>query len=280
MTRFRHLLPAAMLAACSLPAWAAHNDLVALINDYRAAPGACGGKPAHAVAAFDTPPALSRVAIGTGTFLELALEKAGYPSDHADAMFIGETGDAAAAMATLREHYCDRLLATDFAAAGAVRSRDGWYVVLANPLPPRQLPAPGNVADLVLAAVNAARAEPRQCGDRRYAAAPPLQLNRALDAAAQVHSEDMARLRYFSHQQQDGSVVGDRARHAGYTWRSIGENIASGLDSARAAVDGWLDSPGHCANIMNAGFAEMGIAYAINPERGTVYWTQVLGKAL
>jgi hypothetical protein len=39
-----------------------------------------------------------------------------------------------------------------------------------------------------------------------------------------------------------------------------------------------LDSPGHCANIMNAGFAEMGAAYAINQERGTLYWTQVFGS--
>jgi uncharacterized protein YkwD len=45
-------------------------------------------------------------------------------------------------------------------------------------------------------------------------------------------------------------------------------------------VGGWLTSPGHCANIMNRDFTEMGAAYAINPgrERGRVYWTQVFGR--
>jgi uncharacterized protein YkwD len=73
--------------------------------------------------------------------------------------------------------------------------------------------------------------------------------------------------------------VGERAHLAGYRWRRIGENIASGQGSPQAAVEGWLDSPGHCANTMHPGFTEMGAAYAINPasETGTVYWTQAFG---
>ena len=70
----------------------------------------------------------------------------------------------------------------------------------------------------------------------------------------------------------------DRALRAGYKWRTIGENIASGQRTAQEAVQGWLDSPGHCANIMNAAFAEMGVGYAVNPARGTLYWTQVLAR--
>ncbi|QGZ41552.1 uncharacterized protein YkwD [Pseudoduganella flava] len=278
--RFR-IAAAAMLGAGALPASAqpASTDLVALINAYRAAPGSCAGQPAAPVAPLDAASALSQLRIGTGTFLEPALERAGYPVEHAEALFVSGAAEPEEAMRTLREKYCMRLLSTDITAAGAIRVADGWHVVLARPEPPRHLPDAATLGAETLAAVNAARAVPRRCGDQQFAAAPPLQRNPALDTAALAHSEDMARLRYFSHVEKNGSVVGDRARKAGYAWRVIGENIASGQRTAQEAVDGWLDSPGHCANIMNAAFAEMGIGYAVNPQRGTLYWTQVLGRA-
>jgi uncharacterized protein YkwD len=74
-------------------------------------------------------------------------------------------------------------------------------------------------------------------------------------------------------------VVGDRALQAGYRWRRIAENIAAGQESGDEAVAGWLASPGHCANIMNGRFTEMGAAYAIHNARESprVYWTQVFG---
>ncbi|HCJ28080.1 MAG TPA: hypothetical protein DHV63_01935, partial [Pseudomonas sp.] len=57
-----------------------------------------------------------------------------------------------------------------------------------------------------------------------------------------------------------------------------GENIAAGQGSAEQAVSSWLASPGHCQNIMNPGFTEMGAAYATNPRSAaTIYWTQVFG---
>jgi uncharacterized protein YkwD len=87
----------------------------------------------------------------------------------------------------------------------------------------------------------------------------------------------MAGQRYFSHQGKAGRVVADRALQAGYRWRRIGENIASGQESPEEVVAGWLSSPGHCANVMDGRFTEMGAAYAINSARETlrVYWTQV-----
>jgi len=271
---------ALFFAAAALPAQARQTpaDLATMINAYRVAPGTCAGRPAEPVAPLAVEPALSSVRIGTGTFLEPALERAGYPTDHAEALFVSGATDALAVMDALRERFCTRLLSTDVSAVGTVQAPDGWHIVLARPQP-RAVPDPGNVGDATLAAVNAARALPRRCGNEQFAAAPPLRLNRALDAAATAHSTDMARLRYFSHKEKNGSMVGDRARTAGYAWRTIGENIASGQRTPHEAVAGWLDSPGHCANIMNAAFAEMGIGYAINPVRGTVYWTQVLGRA-
>lgn len=268
----------AIVLLVTAPARAASLDIVSRINAYRAAPQLCQGERAVPLPALDAPAALGRVHIGAGTFLEQALERAGYPVEHAEAVYLSNVADAAAAMALLRQNFCDKLLSADFAAAGAVRSGDDWIVVFARPLHEAPLPAPDVIDTEVLAAVNAARAEPRRCGEQQFGAAPPLRWNAALTQAALAHSSDMAAHRYFSHQQRNGSVVDDRATRAGYAWSRIGENIAAGQKSVAEAVAGWLDSPGHCANIMNAGFDEMGLAYAVNPERGRVYWTQVLGR--
>jgi uncharacterized protein YkwD len=272
----------ALAAACWLvsewPALAAETNLPTLINAYRAAPQTCNGTRVGPLAPLDAPPALSRVRIGPGTFLDLALERAGYPSEYAEAIYLSGPADTASAMALLQEKYCGKLLNTQFAAVGAARAGDSWTIILAQPREQFPLPDPGAVAADVLRAVNAARAMPRICGERLFSSAPPLMLNQSLSAAALAHSRNMATLKYFSHQEKDGSMVGDRALRAGYAWQLIGENIASGQHTAQEAVSGWLDSPGHCANIMNAGFAEMGAAYALNPERGTLYWTQVFGS--
>jgi uncharacterized protein YkwD len=269
------LLPAAAIA---VPAHAPHGPgLATLINAYRAAPGTCAGMPAAPVPPLAVEPVLAQLHIVTGTFLEPALEKAGYPVEHAEALFVSGASEPAEAMGALREKYCARLLATGISAVGTIRVADGWHVVLARP-ERRELPAPDGVGEETLAAVNAARAAPRKCGDEQFGAAPPLRLNHALDAAALSHSQYMAQVRWFHHQQKNGSVVGDRALRAGYRWRTIGENIASGQRTASEAVEGWLDSPGHCANIMNAAFVEMGVGYAVNPARGTLYWTQVLAR--
>ncbi|HSX88030.1 MAG TPA: CAP domain-containing protein, partial [Pseudomonas sp.] len=93
-----------------------------------------------------------------------------------------------------------------------------------------------------------------------------------------VHSRDMATRNYFSHQDKNGDLAGKRATRAGYRWQSIGENIAAGQGAAKQVVAGWLASPAHCFNIMNADFTEMGAAYAVNPQSdAAIYWTQVFG---
>jgi uncharacterized protein YkwD len=64
---------------------------------------------------------------------------------------------------------------------------------------------------------------------------------------------------------------------AGYRWSGIGENIASGQESVDQVMAGWLASPGHCANIMDRWFTEMGGAFAVAGGPGRAYWTQVFG---
>jgi uncharacterized protein YkwD len=64
----------------------------------------------------------------------------------------------------------------------------------------------------------------------------------------------------------------------GYTWRTVGENIASGPTTAAEVMAGWLASPGHCENIMSPRFTEMGIGWVVDPRSESgVYWAQVFG---
>jgi uncharacterized protein YkwD len=258
------------------------ESLVDLINAYRAAPGSCEGRQASPVAPLVPHPALATVQVATGTFLEQALERAGYPVAHAEAIYIADAADARAVMAAIGRKYCRTLLSTQFSAVGAGRNGNSWLIVLAQPALPSpvfRLPELRETGEAVLVAVNAARATGRICGAQHFAPAPAVAWNGALGDAALAHSLDMARQRYFSHQGKDGRQVGERALQAGYHWRRIGENIAVGQESADEAVAGWLSSPGHCANIMNRDFTEMGVAYAINSNReiARVYWTQVFG---
>lgn len=254
--------------------------LVKLVNDFRAAPAQCDGGVLQPVPRLAHEAALSRVVIRRDTILVAALDQAGYEAEQADAIHVSGPADAAAAFAAVRKPYCETLRERGYAAIGASREGNAWSVVLARPLPdPRlELPPWGEAGRAVLAATNLARSQPRQCGKRRFAAAPPLVWNEALAHAAHSHSSDMGSHRFFSHTGRDGRAVGARARSAGYAWQRIGENIAAGQRSVAEAVQGWLDSPGHCANLMNPAFTEMGAAYAVRgAPRPAAYWTQVFG---
>ncbi|MGZ8288912.1 MAG: CAP domain-containing protein [Telluria sp.] len=274
-------LPAIGLALlAALPARADSGaDLVSLINAYRTAPGTCDGRQAAAARPLARSPALSDVRIDTGTILQSALEDAGYMSLRAEAITVSGPGDAYEVMELLERKYCAALLNPQFSEAGARRNGGEWQVVLAEPVPKVILPEWSVAGRAVLDAVNAARAVPRVCGNERFAAAPALAWNQSLGQASLSHSQVMARTKQLRHEEPDGSQVGDRATRAGYRWQRIGENIASGQGTPAEAVASWLISPGHCANIMNAGFTDMGAGYAINTDkrRGTVYWTQVFG---
>jgi uncharacterized protein YkwD len=278
-------MPAALLlaatAAGAAPAQA--SELGAMVNAYRAAPGSCRGAAATPAASLAEPAALSRVRIGPGTFIELALERAGFAADRAETISVTGPHTAQEAMSVLQEKYCSTLLSPGFSAVGSYREGNEWTVVLARaapPLPSETFPEWQDAGQAILEGVNAARASGRSCGDKRFGPAPPVRWNPSLGEAALAHSRDMAANRYFKHKARDGSQVAERATRAGYQWRRVGENIAFGQSSPAEAVAGWLESPGHCANIMNPGFTEMGAAYGIAAERrsGLVYWTQVFAS--
>jgi uncharacterized protein YkwD len=136
-------------------------------------------------------------------------------------------------------------------------------------------------AAAALAAVNRQRAAGATCGSRgNFAAAAPLRWSSALAVASAAHSTEMAALDYFSHTSADGRRMSDRVNATGYTWANLGENIAAGYAGIDSVVEGWMRSEGHCANLMNPAFDEMGLACvagAAGSRYGT-YWTQNLAR--
>jgi len=113
--------------------------------------------------------------------------------------------------------------------------------------------------------VNQARAE-AGCG--------ALERDSRLDKAALLHAEDMAANDYFSHDSQDGRSPTDRAAEQGYEG-GVGENIAAGYPDAEAVMEGWMNSEGHRANILNCGYDVIGVGAA--DRDGTIYWVQDFG---
>jgi uncharacterized protein YkwD len=179
-------------------------------------------------------------------------------------------------IATLVEHNCETLANPSFDEIGVYRRDDAVWVVVAERL---RMPTPVERDQLrrrALSVVNAARAEARRCGDADYPAVPPLAWSTLLAHAAQTHAADMASQSRFDHTGSDGSEVADRVTRAAYRWRHVGENIAAGVSDIESAVAGWLRSPGHCANIMDPRYAEMGVAYEVSPaSKAGIYWAQV-----
>ena len=133
----------------------------------------------------------------------------------------------------------------------------------------------------LLARINQVRARGADCGaDGVFGAAAPVAWNDRLTLAAEGHSQDMAAKNYFSHTSADGRTLADRINASGYVWSSVGENIAAGYAGVNAVMDGWIASPGHCANLMNAGFAEVGVVCVPGSAGDTysTYWTMDLGR--
>lgn len=132
----------------------------------------------------------------------------------------------------------------------------------------------------MLAAVNAHRRAGANCGARgSFPAAAELTWNDALTQAAVAHSDDMVANNFFSHTGSNGSSAGDRATAAGYAWRGVGENIAAGQATVAIVVDGWMKSDGHCANLMNAAYRDIGVACVAGNANTTyrTYWSQEFG---
>lgn len=141
---------------------------------------------------------------------------------------------------------------------------------------PAGIPGIDGIRKEFLEAVNAARAVDHHCGATPYGPAPSVTWDDGLALAAYRHSSDMAAHNFFSHTGSDGSSAGDRIAAEGYAWSTYGENIAVGYPSIASVMQGWLESEGHCRNIMNPAFREIGAALAEGAYLGSPqapYWT-------
>jgi uncharacterized protein YkwD len=111
---------------------------------------------------------------------------------------------------------------------------------------------------------------------RRQHGLPPFVWDAELCRFARTHSANMGRLRFFSHSTPDGHRLKDRAQNAGIRFVVIAENIAYNMgydDPGGFAVERWMVSPGHRANILHAGFQAMAVGTFVAPD-GSVYLTQ------
>lgn len=122
--------------------------------------------------------------------------------------------------------------------------------------------------------VNQARARGCSCGGTYMRPAQSLSFSSKLSQVALGHARYLQSKDRISHRGRGGTRVGQRADNAGYNWQYIGENIALGYPTPAANIAVWLESPGHCQNIMDPNYTEMGIARA-----GNIY-VQVLAEPM
>jgi uncharacterized protein YkwD len=205
-----------------------------------------------------------------------AVAQTGYRGTHIRVIHLEDyTSDRRAAL-TLSRYHCDSINNPAFEDVGVFKRGEEAWIILAKPYPlptEKEFPA---LKQNVLALVNRARSESRQCGDREFTSALPLQYSDVLEQAARAHSEDMSALGAAQHEGSDGGKVAERVTVTGYLWEVVGENVSAGQNDAEQLVSGWLESPGHCANIMNPRFVHMGVAFVTHGEsKYGVYWTQV-----
>ena len=213
-----------------------------------------------------------------GGRLNGALERAEYRAANSSSMRMSGAPDDRAIIGVLADNYCQTVTDPQFTEIGVQQRGKEIWIVVATPLDLPTVKDAASVAREVLRRVNDARARPRKCGRTKFDGAAPLQLSAMLSRAALAHAQDMARNSHFEHEGTDGSTPAERIARVGYRWKHVAENIAAGAPTAEAVVNGWLNSPGHCANIMGQAYREMGLAYALESKSDAgIYWAQEFG---
>jgi uncharacterized protein YkwD len=283
---------------------AAHNaraDALAAVQILRE--GGCGGmlpaaRPLRHNALLDS----SAAQWAAGRPLLEATQRSGYQAKSTAGWHLTVTGPQSSLVQLLRRSDCRKIANPVLRDMGFYRrGADTWLVLAASYAAPIGSGAPfssqapigarvpiGSAAQTLgfrtpmlaaraLELVNDVRAHGTRCGTRFFGPAPPLTLSATLGGVALGHATDMAEHNYFEHVDLTGRSPADRVRAVGYREKLVGENIAYGPESIEEVMKGWLGSPGHCENIMDPRFAEMGIGYAAGEggERRGPYWDQL-----
>ncbi len=238
--------------------------------------GGCGGlmpaaAPLHHSAVLDR----AAKQWADGLTLSAAAQRSGYSADASAGVRV--RGSDSEIIGALRRSSCRIVTRGDLQEVGVYRrGADNWLVLASRYTQPNPLQGPALTAR-ALQLVNQVRASGARCGQRTFAPAPPVTLSTTLSDVAFGHAVDMAEHNYFEHEDRAGRSPAQRVRAAGYQEKLVGENIAYGPKSIEEAVQGWLDSAGHCENIMDPTFLQMGIAYAPGKlSRRGLYWVQLL----
>jgi uncharacterized protein YkwD len=259
------------MALCTMPARADAVHAVQVLRE-----GGCGGAQ-PAAPALHPSDRLDRAAKewAAGRPPAAATERSGFAAEATSALHI--RGPDSATTDILRRSGCRSVTDRSLTHIGVYHSgSDTWFILAAAEVVPPSTEAPV-LASRALYLINSVRARGARCGERRFGPAPPVRMSGTLVGVALGHAADMAALGYFEHEDLAGHTPADRVRAVGYREKLVGENIAYGPKTADEVVQGWLDSPGHCENIMDPRFAEMGIAYAPgHAARHGLYWVQVL----
>jgi uncharacterized protein YkwD len=214
--------------------------------------------------------------VSRGEKLETATSASGYRAKRSSSIRISTTQGDDGVVRMLARRFCAIVADPGLHDIGAYRRGDETWMVLAAPLSVQGADDAAAVNRRVVELINEARSAARKCGRKKLPAATKLRQVAALDSAALAHAQDMAAQDFMGHEGSDGSMPADRVTRADYAWRSVAENVAAGQTSAEEVVDTWLESPGHCANLMDPRYIETGVAHAVNPngKKGT-YWVQV-----
>jgi uncharacterized protein YkwD len=267
-----------LLLLCVFLPILANAAIVDAVNGVRV--HGCDGKPGVKLA-LKRSKALDTAARewSKGGRLKDALARADYQMVDSSSMRVEGAASQHDVVSVLAANYCKAIVDPSFKEIGAYERGNDVWVVVATPFVVPASQDAAAVSKRVLALVNDARAAPRKCGRTVFAAAPPLTSSSLLERAAHVQAVDMADHNFFEHTGSDGSHPSDRVTRVGYRWRTVAENIAAGARDADSVVRGWLNSPGHCANIMGAQYREMGVAYVYDKKSDAgIYWSQVFAS--
>lgn len=113
---------------------------------------------------------------------------------------------------------------------------------------------------------------PEESGGVQEAGLSELELDADLCAAAQARAQEIAQS--FSHTRPDGSSCFTILEEFGISYRAAGENIAMGQRTPEEVMDGWMNSSGHRANILNGTFTSIGVGYYVDGA-GAAHWVQI-----
>ena len=122
-----------------------------------------------------------------------------------------------------------------------------------------------NVEEEVLALVNQ---------ERSKIGLKPLEMDWELSRVARMKSQDMAQKNYFSHTSPTYGSPFDMMKQFGISFRTAGENIASGQRTPKEVMESWMNSQGHRANILKPDYTHLGVGYYRGGSYGHM-WTQM-----